>query len=268
MSTLDGSTRKLLDETYDVYVASLSPDETHIAWVGGADTDEDTSVWVMGASGEGLHRITGVSHGLQTYVAVAWSPTSQRLALTSWVGSFDNRQEVSLQSCNPDGGRCSVILSDKKLIAWNGTTNVVWSSDNRIFYERLDEDGKHENIWSIPVDPGSGKVIGHATQVTRQTSFSPSGLSLSLDGKKLAFLAGREVWAARLLDLRLHAATLETAQESRAILGISCLPPGLLTAPPYSLSPIRSRSGASSNMICEPSRPRRWWSARTAIAIL
>lgn len=213
VSTLDGSTRKLLDDTYSVYAASLSPDTTHIGWVGGADTDEDASVWVMGASGEGLRRITDVSHGRRTYVSVAWSPTSQRLALTSFVGSIDHRDEVSLQSCNPDGGGCFVVVSDKKLIASNGTTNVVWSSDDRILYERRDADGKHENIWSVPVDPGSGKVTGSPSQVTSQTSFSPGSLSLSVDGKKLAFVGTRQVNTVRLLDLRQSAIKLEAAQE-------------------------------------------------------
>jgi eukaryotic-like serine/threonine-protein kinase len=210
-STLDGSTRRLLDENYFVYAASPSPDAAHIAWVGGKSTDQNTSVWVMGAGGEGLHRIADASQ--REYVSIAWSATSQRLALTSSVGSIGDPQEVSLQSCDPDGGRCSVILSDKKLIASNGATNIVWSSDNRIFYERRDTDGKHENIWSIAVDPGSGKVIGPPTQVTSQTSFSPTSLSLSLDGKKLALVGAREVNTIRLLDLRQKALRLEAAQE-------------------------------------------------------
>jgi WD40-like Beta Propeller Repeat len=167
----------------------------------------------MGAGGEGLRRITEASNGRRTYVSVAWSPTSHRLALTSFVGSNDARQEISLQSCNPDGGGCSTILSDKKLVADGGDTHVVWSSDNRIFYEWRDPDGRHQNVWSIPVDPDSGKVTGPAAQVTSQAGFSASALSLSLDGKKLAFLEYRVAHTIRLLDLRQSAIKLEAAQE-------------------------------------------------------
>jgi Tol biopolymer transport system component len=211
ISTLDGSTRRLLDDSAFVGAASVSPDAAHIAWVGGSG-GEAYDVWVMGIGGEGLHRIKEASNG-HTYTSIAWSPTSQRLAFSSVVGSLSDPQEVSLQSCDPDGGQCSVILSDKKLLGSSGPPDVVWSSDNRIFYQSRDPEGKHENIWSIPVDPGSGKIAGSASQITSQTSFSPSNLSLSLDGKKLAFLAARQVDTARLLDLRQSAMKLDTAQE-------------------------------------------------------
>jgi serine/threonine protein kinase len=210
VSTLDGSTRRLLDESFFLVSASISPDAANIALVGGFGAEEG-EVWVMGIGGEGLHRIKDVSNG-RSYASIAWSPTSKRLALTSFVGSVDQPQEVSLQSCDPDGGRCSVILSDKKLIGWNGVTDVVWSSDSRVFYHQLDREG-HENIWSIPVDPGSGKVTGSPSLVTSQTAFRPSGLSLSEDGKKLAFLGNRQLDTVQLLDPRRTDVKLEAAQE-------------------------------------------------------
>jgi serine/threonine protein kinase len=207
VSTLDGSTRRLLDESTFVGNASVSPDAAHIAWVGGSG-GEAYEIWVMGIGGEGLHRIKDASNG-RTYFSIAWSPTSQRLALTSSVGSLEHSPEVSLQSCDPDGGRCSDILQDKKLI----NSDVVWSSDNRIFFRRRDLEGRHENIWSIPVDPSSGEVTGSPSQLTHQASFSPDDLSMSLDGKKLAFLAIRDVDTARLLDLRRSNVKLEATQE-------------------------------------------------------
>jgi eukaryotic-like serine/threonine-protein kinase len=211
VSTLDGSDRKLLDETNFVHGAWVSPNAANIIWLGGSGPGDD-GAWVMGVDGQGLHRISAAQRAI-TYASAAWSPTSQRLVFSSFQGSMDHPQDVSLRSCDSNGGHCSVILSDKNLIGRNGPTDVVWSTDNRVFYRRLDSEGQHDNIWSIPVDPGSGKVNGSPSEVTSQTTFSPDSLSLSQDGKRLAFLAIRQVNSVRLLDLRRNAATLETAQQ-------------------------------------------------------
>jgi eukaryotic-like serine/threonine-protein kinase len=213
MSTLDGSSRKILDDRTLVIAASVSPDSAQIAWVGGGSSGADTAVWVMGAGGEGLHRVTPVQNGVR-YASVAWSPTSQRLASVSLTGSVDSPREVLLQSCNPDGAQCSVILSDKKLLGPEGMTNLAWSNDNRLFFHRRDAGEKRENIWSIPVDPGNGKPTG-PPQITSPTSFSPESLSLSGDGKKLAFVDSHQVNTIQLLDLRKRSQKLEDAQEVR-----------------------------------------------------
>jgi Tol biopolymer transport system component len=209
MSTLDGSTQRLLKETSHVFAAAVSPDAAHIAWLGYPGTVDD-GVWLMGIDGEGLHRI--IAQSGVTYGNIAWSPTSQRLAFISLRGSAHQPEEVSLQSCDPDGGRCSVILSDKKLINMNGFTDIVWSSDHRIFYRRFAPVGQYEDIWSIAVDPASGRVTGSPTQITSQTGFSPSGFSLSLDGKKLALVGSRLSQTIQLLDLRKTDVKLEASQ--------------------------------------------------------
>lgn len=92
MSTFDGTTRTLLNET-PLYGVAVSPDGTRIAFVGGPGLNE---IWMMGPGGEDLHRILTV--GATSFVA--WSPTSQRIAFASVKGPIENPQEVSLRSCN------------------------------------------------------------------------------------------------------------------------------------------------------------------------
>jgi hypothetical protein len=68
MSTFDGTTRTLLNET-PLYGAAVSPDGTRIAFFGGGPGLGE--IWTMGPDGEDLHRI--VSVGATSFVA--WSPT-------------------------------------------------------------------------------------------------------------------------------------------------------------------------------------------------
>jgi Tol biopolymer transport system component len=126
ISTFDGTTRTLLDET-PLYGAAVSPDGTRIAFFGGPGLNE---IWMMGPGGEHLHRI--VSVGATSFIA--WSPTSQRIAFASLKGPSDNPQEVSLRSCKRDGLECLVVLSDARLLESDGLSDVAWRADGRIFY--------------------------------------------------------------------------------------------------------------------------------------
>ena len=58
---------------------------------------------------------------------------------------------------------------------------------NRIAYTRLSENGKESNIWTIALDPKSGRPTGPAQRVTNFESDAPS---FSPDGKLIAFSRG------------------------------------------------------------------------------
>jgi hypothetical protein len=77
MSTLDGTTRKLLDETVGAWAIVVSPDGTRIAFNKFSTPGE---IWVMGADGEEPRRILSVEPSETN--SIVWSPTSQRIAYT------------------------------------------------------------------------------------------------------------------------------------------------------------------------------------------
>ncbi|HVH69682.1 MAG TPA: protein kinase [Candidatus Dormibacteraeota bacterium] len=131
-STLDGTTRKLLEETTFVADPVISPDSTQIAFV--RRTPDE--IWVMGPAGEDPHRLLSREPTLGGNVT--WSPTSRRIAFTSVKGPFASPQEVALQSCDRDGRGCSVILSDMRLLGPDGPSEVLWSRDGRIFYRVME----------------------------------------------------------------------------------------------------------------------------------
>jgi len=205
VSTFDGNTRTLLNET-PLYGAAVSPDGTRIAFFGGPGLHE---IWMMGLGGEDLHRILSV--GATSFVA--WSPTSQRIAFASVKGPIENPQEVSLQSCNRDGLECLVVLSDGRLLGNEGLSDVAWRVDGRIFY-RLKEGGTwNGNVWSLSVDPDTGRPRGAPLQVTTGSGFSYRGLSLSADGRRLAFIRQHVRDTIRIAELQNGGTKLGASQE-------------------------------------------------------
>ncbi|HEX8802397.1 MAG TPA: protein kinase [Terriglobales bacterium] len=208
MSTVDGTTRKLLDQAASVFLrAAVSPDGTRIAFLKGLGGE----IWVMGAGGEDPHSILSIESSVAG--SVAWSPTSQRIVFTSIKGSIDNPQEVVLQSCDRDGRQLSVVLSNIGLQGADGFTTVSWSADGRIFY-RLMENGPigSGNVWSVEVDPDTGRVRGTPSQVRGGTGFSPNGLSQSADGKRLAFLRERDRDTIRVAEFQSGGTRLGASQ--------------------------------------------------------
>jgi len=209
MSTVDGSTRKVLDDSFIVTSATVSPDGRRIAWVGGPP-DHQGDVWVMGAGGESLHRILNTA----SYGYVDWSPESNHIAVSYFKGTIDDPQEVSLQSCDPDGKQCTVILSDQGLMrSTGGASPVVWCADNRIVYAFRNSGDKYEGLWSVQMDPSSGRPVSPPAQLTTFTGFHPFDMSKSLDGKRLCVVRIRERDSIRLLDLRRGDTTFEASAE-------------------------------------------------------
>jgi hypothetical protein len=152
MSTLDGSTQRILDDSFWVVSAAVSPDGRRIAWVGGPP-DHYQDVWVMGAGGDSPHRVLTAA----SYRYLDWSPDSNHIAVSYFKGNIDDAQEVSLQSCDPDGQQCSVIVSDKGLLrSSGGPSPVVWCADNRIVYALRSSGDKYETSglsrWTLCLD--------------------------------------------------------------------------------------------------------------------
>ena len=205
MSTVDGSTRTLIDGNVEVASAAVSPDGAHIAWT---DVPSNTAskLRVMSADGENSHEILSGEDLAQ----VDWSPTSRRIVVSSTNSALTSG---SLRTCDPEGHDCSVFLSDAKLMTSEGTSDVVWAADGRVVYRFHGSGVGNENLWSIPLDPDTGRVKETPTQITAWAGYQMEGISKSLDGKRLAVERMRANQAIRLLDLRSPSQTVAAARE-------------------------------------------------------
>jgi eukaryotic-like serine/threonine-protein kinase len=205
LSTLDGSARTLIDSSVMVADAAVSPDGARVAWT---DVPSNTAskLRVMSADGEKSSEILSAENLAQ----VNWSPTSRRIV----VSSTDNGlTSGALRTCDPEGHDCSVFLSDAKLVTSEGGSYVVWAADGRVIYRLRGSGLGNENLWSLPLDPDSGRVKGEPTQITDWAGYRMQGISKSLDGKRLTVERMRTNQAIRLLDLHSPGQTVATSRE-------------------------------------------------------
>jgi len=164
-----GALRKLRD---DAFGATPSPDGSRIAF---ADHEE---LWSMGTSGEDANRLVGAEKGWGIE-QVQWSPDGQRLAYLKTHRRYD---QVLIESRDLRGAQPVVILSDPRL------RNFCWAPDGRIIFGRLENLGEASaNIWEVAIDPSTSKTSSEPRRLTNWAGFTLTGLSMTADGKRVAF---------------------------------------------------------------------------------
>ena len=115
----------------------------------------------------------------------------------------DRGRSISIESCDHDGREPSVLLSNIRLLGGDSPSDVSWSADGRIFYRLMESGpvGQYGNVWSVEVDPATGRVRGTPSQVTSGTDFSQHGFSQS-DGRRLTFVRQHDCDTIRVADLQ------------------------------------------------------------------
>jgi Tol biopolymer transport system component len=196
---------------------AFSPDGEQIVF----RSDRDGGgIFVMGATGENVRRL--IDHGHNP----AWSPDGLEIAFSKGsfarpsergnfpgplfvvkVGSGEIRQVTETDAVQPNwsprgdriaywgiprGGQRDIwtvgargseptpVTSDPAL-DWN----PVWSPDGRYLYFASDRGGSM-NLWRVPIDERSGKLLGSLEPVTTPATYS-GYISFSRDGRHLAY---------------------------------------------------------------------------------
>jgi len=201
MSALDGTARKILDLGEDFWPI-LSPDGSSIAFVKDRSRSD---LWLMGADGGEARRILTVAPA--KIASVSWSPTSRRIIYVR-----SGPQEIALESCDTEGSHLVPVLANFRLMGANGVASVNWSAAGAVFY-LLIEPSSHEmfdNIWSLDVDPNTGRVRGQPLQVTSGTGFSHRNFSASSDGKRFVYIQTRTLNSVRIAEFQPGARKLGT----------------------------------------------------------
>ena len=105
---------------------------------------------------------------------IAWSPTSQRLAYTRYLGIASN-PDMTIETCDLAGGARSVVLSDAHLAVGDGMSGIAWLPDGRIIYSIYSGDTE-SNLWARIAeprlaDPNTGKQGGDAKRLAGWKNF-------------------------------------------------------------------------------------------------
>jgi eukaryotic-like serine/threonine-protein kinase len=109
-------------------------------------------------------------------VQPSWSPHGFRIAY--WGLSLSGQRVVWTL---PAGGGAAVQVTEGRSVDWN----PVWSPDGRFLYFASDRSGI-TNLWRLPIDESSGRVLGKPEPVTTSGQASML-LSLARDGRHIAY---------------------------------------------------------------------------------
>ena len=176
ISILGGAPRRLRD---DAGRASVSPDDAQIAYIGGRSESE---IWVMGEDGENPRKLLQAAGG-DRFLQVQWSPDGKRIAALNSHREGE-KSEVTIETAPLAGGVSSTILSAP------GLRSFCWASDGRIIYSKEEPppSDRDTNLWELRVEPRGTKLSGTPRRITSWAGLALSDLSVSLNGKQLAFV--------------------------------------------------------------------------------
>jgi Tol biopolymer transport system component/tRNA A-37 threonylcarbamoyl transferase component Bud32 len=121
---------------------------------------------------------TGQKRALETGDAVqpSWSPHGSRIAY--WGINKGGQRDIWTV---PATGGLPVPVTDDVAVDWD----PVWSPDGTYLWFASDRGGSM-NLWRVPIDEQSGKLLGSLEAVTTPSA-STSDLTFARDGKRLAY---------------------------------------------------------------------------------
>ena len=170
------SVRRVTDSGYS---PAWSPDGTRLVFETALLDPFNRSpseLWmVTPATGE-KRRLSDVVDGVQP----SWSPHGQRIAYWAVFGEGRRQGQRDLWTVPANGGRATPVTTDVAL-DWS----PVWSPDGRFLYFSSDRGGSL-NLWRIPLDEVSGRVLGPPEALTTPSPDSRHP-TVSADGRLVAY---------------------------------------------------------------------------------
>jgi serine/threonine protein kinase len=112
-------------------------------------------------------------------VQPSWSPHGHRIVYWGFSKATTQRDIWTIPA---SGGEPLPVTSDAPL-DWS----PVWSPDGKYLYFSSDRGGSL-NLWRVPMDEASGKVLGSPEPITTPSAFV-AHLSVSSDGRRIAYAA-------------------------------------------------------------------------------
>ena len=194
VSVLGGTLRKLRDNASS---STISPDGSAISFGTSAGRFGDREIWLMDPSGDHARRLFGPDEE-NSIGQLNWSQSSRRVVYQK-TGSSGN----TLLSRDLQGGLPTTILSSSEAA---GLRDYVWLPDGRLIYTSAETTaiGAGDttcNFWQVRISVSTGKPIDKPSRLTNWPGFCNSYLSVTADGKRLAFLRGALHFSTYVADL-------------------------------------------------------------------
>jgi Tol biopolymer transport system component/tRNA A-37 threonylcarbamoyl transferase component Bud32 len=160
---------------------AVSPDGLLLAITNGTHTMRLTSL-----AGDDVREIDDPER-VATLSEPFWSPDGRRIGYARrW--QEPTGMKVAFETRLLDGGGRTVIVSG------GGMRSPVWTPDGRVLFARNlpPPQSRYQDLWEVHVDQATGRPLGDPTSVWQPPEFTFGQPSLSVDGKRLAFLVRRD----------------------------------------------------------------------------
>ena len=195
-SILGGPPQKLRDEAVTY---SVSPDGSSIAFGPDKDVVGGSEIWLMGPDGGRARKLYGADKD-STIFGLIWSPDKQRVIYLRRDGSGD-----SMVSRDLKGGPPITLFPSSEFPA-SETEHVrefSWLPDGRLIYTVDDPEALRTtcNFWVMRVDTSTGKILEKPRRLTNWPGFCAAAISVTADGKRLAFLEWESHGTSYMADL-------------------------------------------------------------------
>ena len=179
LTSIYGDARKFRSSSGAV---SISPQSSTVAFV------EDQSLWLVDADGSNARKISTITGG--ACLGLAWSPTGQRIACMKLT---PDGTSAGFDTLGLDGKSVTAVASAPRF-ATPEDPGLAWLKDGRLVVPVATKPGDWNtmNLWTIFVDPETGKPSGDLTQLTHYAGIGTPHPSASRDGTRLAFVKAKK----------------------------------------------------------------------------
>ena len=169
-------------------VYAVSADGSLIAFGAKTGSLGPREIWLMSPNGENARKLYETDEK-SSICCVNWSADGRRIV---YVRTDEAGQ--TFFSRDLKGGPISTILTPA---VSKTVRDFLWLPDGRFLYSAEEPDsylGASCNFWTLRIDPNSGQPIGRPQQLTNWSRSCLNTLSVTADGKSLAFLK----WASHM----------------------------------------------------------------------
>ena len=184
---------------------AVSPDGRSIAFQNGDPQMRGKGLWVSSINGEPPRKLLEAEEG-EKALSPIWSPDGRWIAYLrgreskTEGGQFDRAAAIEIRPAV--GGPAHTVVpgaslpASTSLYCMHGRGCLSWSPDGRLFFPASDRTGTQlthygYSIWAVPVDVRKGEAAGKPARLAQWPDFYPNCLTLTADGKRLAFLKSR-----------------------------------------------------------------------------
>jgi len=138
-----------------------------------------STIWDVQAQGGTPRQLTRAGQPEGVHAFPVWSPDGKRVVFST----VPNGKRGALHSLDPRTGSVRLVLTANE----HTILTPVFSPDGKSLYYAAASPAGDFGIWRLPLNPRTGEQAGNPAEVARTGSSIPRSLSVSSDGKRLAY---------------------------------------------------------------------------------